>query len=67
MKKIVLFGLVLIGLSSCKPEIEAPILRSNLADVDKVIYFGDSYLSGYQDAALFQNGNFCILGRRIFL
>ncbi len=56
MKKLLAFVVFATLIVSCKPEIDSPNLRSNLADVSKVVYVGDSYLSGYQDGALFEEG-----------
>lgn len=56
MYRLILFLTLVIFFIGCKPKIKAPTLRANLATVDKVVYLGDSYLSGYQDAALFEDG-----------
>lgn len=46
----IIAGLTLIG---CKPEIEAPNYTSGSANFSKVVYFGDGYLSGFQNGALY--------------
>jgi len=56
MLKVVVFIIVAVVVFGCKPTIEPPTLRANLATLEKVVYLGDSYLSGYQDAALSQDG-----------
>jgi hypothetical protein len=56
MYKSVLLILIMGLTVGCKPKIKAPALRSNLATLDRVVYLGDSYLSGYQDAALSEDG-----------
>ena len=56
MLKTVVFIVVTVFLLGCKPSIKPPTLRANLATLDKVVYLGDSYLSGYQDAALSEDG-----------
>ncbi|MDC0339062.1 hypothetical protein OAN33_05950 [Flavobacteriales bacterium] len=56
MLKIVVCVFVSVLILGCKPSIKPPSLRANLATLDKVVYLGDSYLSGYQDAALSEDG-----------
>ena len=56
MLKIVVFVCVSVLILGCKPSIKPPALRANLATLDRVVYLGDSYLSGYQDAALSEDG-----------
>lgn len=56
MLKAVVFIIVTGIVLGCKPSIKPPTLRANLATLDKVVYLGDSYLSGYQDAALSEDG-----------
>ena len=47
--------LIALGLSwsACDPDLEAPEPASGNADLTTVVYFGDNFLSGYQDGALF--------------
>ena len=56
MLKIVVFVFASVLILGCKPSIKPPTLRTNLATLDKVVYLGDSFLSGYQDAALSEDG-----------
>ena len=56
MLKTVVFIFVVVFLLGCKPSIKPPTLKANLATLDRVVYLGDSYLSGYQDAALSEDG-----------
>ncbi len=44
---------LLVGLFSCKPSIDAPELRSGSANFNSVVYFGDTYLTGFQNGALY--------------
>lgn len=56
MLKIIVFVFASVLIIGCKPSIQPPTLRANLATLDRVVYLGDSYLSGYQDAALSEDG-----------
>lgn len=49
-------GTLLISFSSCTPEQEPPVIQSGDADFTTYVAIGDGYLSGYQDGALFRDG-----------
>ena len=42
--------------NSCSPELEPPVIQSGDTDFTRFIVVGDGYLSGYQDGALFKDG-----------
>ena len=42
--------------NSCSPELEPPVIQSGDTDFTRFIVIGDGYLSGYQDGALFKDG-----------
>ncbi|MFT7614450.1 MAG: hypothetical protein ACI9J3_003432 [Parvicellaceae bacterium] len=37
----------------CKPKIDAPELKAGNADLSSIVYFGDNYLTGFQNGALY--------------
>lgn len=38
---------------TCKPSIDAPELKAGNAQLNSVVYFGDNYLTGFQNGALY--------------
>lgn len=42
--------------NSCAPELEPPVIQSGDTDFTRFVVIGDGYLSGYQDGALFKDG-----------
>lgn len=46
----------LFFINSCSPELEPSVIQSGDTDFTRFIVIGDGYLSGYQDGALFKDG-----------
>lgn len=46
----------ILFLSSCKPDLEAPVPQAGEANFSRTIAVGDNFLSGYQDGALYRKG-----------
>ncbi|MDQ3110141.1 MAG: hypothetical protein M3R17_09615, partial [Bacteroidota bacterium] len=51
----ILFG-TLISVCACKPNLDIPAPAAGDADFSKSIAIGGNYMSGYQDGALFHDG-----------
>lgn len=58
VKSSYLITILLTGIfvSGCTPKLEEPTVDWGDQDFNKVVYVGDSYLSGFQNGALFYNG-----------
>jgi hypothetical protein len=56
MKICIPFAALLLACASCTPELEAPEPSAGDADFSKSIAVGGNYLAGYQDGALFRQG-----------
>jgi hypothetical protein len=56
MRSTLILAALILFLSACKPKLDAPQPSAGEADFSKFIVVGGSYLSGYQDGALWRKG-----------
>lgn len=66
MRKLVLITLLGIFLYSCTPKVELPEITSGRANFTNYVVIGDGYMAGYQDGALFHDGQMRSIGALIF-
>ncbi|MBL4705304.1 MAG: hypothetical protein JKY54_12335 [Flavobacteriales bacterium] len=49
-------AIAVILFATCKPSIDPPELKAGDANLSSVVYFGDNYLTGFQNGALYFEG-----------
>jgi hypothetical protein len=54
--KIFSISFVVIAFSSCKPQVDAPVIQKGSLDVSNYVSIGSSVSAGYADNALYYNG-----------
>lgn len=67
MRNVLLPIILIIIFSNCTPKVDLPEISNGRANFNNYVSIGDGYMAGYQDGALFHDGQLRSIGALIYM